>query len=580
MRCRAAFLTSAFALACRSVTPGGGHAASEAVEVSAATAAVVVPAAALASSAAAINPYGPPGDVPNHFAYIPPQCYAKSSPRHGTRARNPCYTCHTDSASPNFVADGELQLIRRLPSGALQNLWRNLFEPASSRLPLSSEEEAWRAVRSSNYLVAGRLVLADALRSLPAAWDGQKDGSWDGFVPDVWFNFDAQGFDRGPDGAPTGWRAFTSYPLPGAFLPTNGSAGDVLIRLDPVFRQDTSGELDSQAYVANLAIVEASIKRADVLIDSLDERRLGTDLDLDGHLGFASRVVFREGPRGSTPMHYAGKARALEAAGQLAIAPGLFPVGTELFHTVRYLDVTETGDVVPAARLKELRYARKMRWFEPRDLKAVVEGEAREQAKTADGSRPVLWAFDHGIDNGQGWYFQGFIEAADGSLRPQTFEETAYCAGCHGGVGRTTDSIFSFSRKLASDAPSRGWFHFTQRGLAGVAEPRTRAGVYEYSQYLQQAQAGDDFAENVEVLERFFDERGALRPAALSRLHADVTYLLLPSPQRALALDRAYLATVREQAFSHGRDTVIDGLRNLLAAAAPEERTGVQVAIR
>src|SRR5262249_27104805 len=160
--------------------------------------------------------------------------------------------------------------------------------------------------------------------------------------------------------------------------------------------------------------------------------------------------------------HYAGKARALERTGQFPIAPGLFPIGTEFFHTVRYLDVTAAGEVVPAARLKELRYARKTRWYDTADLKAVVQGEAREQTKTSDGSPPVLWVFDQGIDNGQGWYLQGFIEAADGSLRPETFEETAYCAGCHGGVGRTMDSIFSFSRKLTGDAPNRGWFHFSQ----------------------------------------------------------------------------------------------------------------------
>src|SRR5262249_14987992 len=175
--------------------------------------------------------------------------------------------------------------------------------------------------------------------------------------------------------------------------------------------------------------------------------------------GVARRVAFLAGRRGPIAMHYVGQARALEDSGLFPVAPGLFPTGTEFFHSVRYLDTTDAREVVPAAHLKELRYAKKVRWYNPADLKVIVEGEAREQAKTADGSHPVLWAFDHGIDNGQGWYFQGFIEAADGSLRPQTFEETAYCAGCHGGVGRTTDSIFSFSRKLPASAPGRGWFH-------------------------------------------------------------------------------------------------------------------------
>src|SRR5262245_32715143 len=475
------------------------------------------------------------------------------------RVRNPCYTCHTDSAPPNYVADGDLQVTRKLPRGALQNPWSNMFAPASRRSADASTEEVQRHVRASNYLVDGRIVLADALRSLPSSWDGQGDGKWDGFVPDVWYRFDDQGFDLRPDGKPNGWRAFASYPLPGAFFPTNGAAGDVLIRLDPVLRQSVKETPDDRVYVANLAIVEALITRADVSIDPLDERELGADLDLDGRLGIARRVVFRAGQRGgrATPMHYAGRARVLEDAGQFPIAPGLFPIGTDFFHTVRYLDVTEAGEVVPAAHLKELRYARKDRWYDPADLKAIVLGEAREQTKTEDGSHPVLWAFDHGIDNGQGWYLQGFIEAVDGSLRPQTFEETAYCAGCHGGVGRTTDSIFSFARKLPADAAQHGWFHFTVRGLRGVPEPHS-SGAYEYSQYLRETQGGDDFASNDEVRQRFFDEKGALRPAAIAELHRDVTLLLLPSPARALALDRAYLATVREQSFVRGRDTLID----------------------
>jgi hypothetical protein len=96
---------------------------------------------------------------------------------------------------------------------------------------------------------------------------------------------------------------------------------------------------------------------------------------------------------------------------------------------------------------------------------------------------------------------------------------------------------------------------------------------------LQEAQ-GDDYAENGEVLQRFFDGSGALRPDAISRLHRDVTFLLLPSPQRALALDRAYLATVREQSFVRGRDTLIDALRNVIDRAPPDEHTGVRQPIR
>jgi len=98
---------------------------------------------------------------------------------------------------------------------------------------------------------------------------------------------------------------------------------------------------------------------------------------------------------------------------------------------------------------------------------------------------------------------------------------------------------------------------------------------------LLEAHAGDDYAENDELLRRFFDAKGeTLRPGALSRLHRDVTFLVVPSPARAWALDRAYLATIREQSFASGRDTLIAALRNVLATTSPNEPTGVRKPIR
>ena len=145
------------------------------------------------------------------------------------------------------------------------------------------------------------------------------------------------GVRTGPAGTPDGWRAFAYYPFAGAFFPTNGSADDVLIRLDPVLREDVDGRYDAGIYMVNFAIVEALITRADVAIDPVDETALGLDLDLDGHLGRATRVAFDSAPdgRGDTRMHYAGRARDLERRGDFPIAPGLFPLHTEFFHTRR-----------------------------------------------------------------------------------------------------------------------------------------------------------------------------------------------------------------------------------------------------
>src|SRR5258706_429030 len=181
MRCRAASLVATAVLACQPGARGGGQAATH--EAGADDAARVQVSSAKPSD----HPYGPPGQVSNRFAYIPPQCYAKTRTVAGKRVRNPCYTCHTDSAPPNYVADGDLQVTRRRRGGALKNPWSNLFDPAPAPPPGPADEDVKRLVRASNYLVDGRLVLADALRSLPSAWDGQGDGKWDGFVPDVWY---------------------------------------------------------------------------------------------------------------------------------------------------------------------------------------------------------------------------------------------------------------------------------------------------------------------------------------------------------------------------------------------------------
>ena len=160
-------------------------------------------------------------------------------------------------------------------------------------------------------------------------------------------------------------------------------------------------------------------------------------------------------------------------------------------------------------------------------------------------------------------------------LRPQSREETTACAGCHGGIGATTDSIFSFPRKVGPDAPGRGWYHWSQHDLRGLREPRRSDGSYEYTFYLQQAGAADDFRDNDEVRARFFDAHSSLVVAEVLRLHDDVSRLIVPSAERALDLDRAYHAVVLAQSFVLGRDAVIEPMQNVNANVKPGEKTGV-----
>jgi hypothetical protein len=513
----------------------------------------------------------------NRFAYIPPQCYTQTRTSRGVH--NPCYACHQAASPPNFVDDAHLQSSFQFPRTASKNPWRNLFDPPHLRSARLTDGEILAYVRQSNYFDERGIAITAQLEPLGAAWDGDGDRKWNGYVPDAWFRFDEGGFDASPDQRETGWRAFAYYPFPGTFFPTNGSMDDVLIRLHPALREDESGTPNRGIYEINLAIVEALISRRDVTIHSVDETRLGVDLDLDGRLGRADRVAFEAGPSGSTRMRYVGRAATLGAEGPFPIAPGLFPLGTEFLHSVRYLDVTSDGAVVMAPRLKELRYAKKATWLDPQELKAHAAREKVEQNESTTGARRVLWEHDRGIYNGQGWLLQGFIEAADGSLRPQSYEESVYCAGCHGGIGATTDSMFAFARKLGFDSPAGGWFHWTQRDLQNLSEPRRRDGIGEYSFYLQQNGAGDEFRANREVYRKFFDQRGQARSDAFARLHENIAELLLPSAVRALDLNRAYRAIVLEQSFSLGRDAVLAPAQRVFADAPIGKTTGVRVPV-
>jgi hypothetical protein len=96
---------------------------------------------------------------------------------------------------------------------------------------------------------------------------------------------------------------------------------------------------------------------------------------------------------------------------------------------------------------------------------------------------------------------------------------------------------------------------------------------------LRQAGGGDELRENAEVTRRFFDDRGALRPAEISGLHRDIATLLLPSPARALDLDRAYRAIVEAQSFVKGRDAVLAPARNVDVDVPLGQSTGVRQAI-
>jgi hypothetical protein len=513
----------------------------------------------------------------NPAPYIPPQCYTKTEDDSG-KAHNPCYTCHTTPRRPNYTSDPDLQLAYAFTESAATNHWKNLFRDRTAAIAATGDDEIRAYIRDSNYFDAqGNISLAARLAEVPPAWDYDGNGRWDGFVPDAWFNFDDEGFDRDKGGRLTGWRAFAYYPFPGTFWPANGSTDDVLIRLPVAFRTNLDNQLDLTVYKTNLAIVEAMVKEQDVTIDPVDEAALGNvDLDKDGRIATASRIAYDWAPLENRHMWYVGQANRLQKDGKLHLAAGLYPEGTEFLHTVRYIDVNAAGDNLLAPRMKEVRYALKRFWMDYSKLRQKADGEFKEKHDFPNRLKTVRGNLEAGVSNGQAWAYAGFIEDADGELRPQRYEELVFCVGCHGGIGGNRDGIFSFARKFDHDAYRKGWYHWSQKSLKGTPDRLRSDGKPEYVHYLEMNGAGDEFRGNREIRDRYFTAQGKLDDAEKQLLLKDVSRLLFASEQRAMTLNKAYREIVREQSFSEGRDAVASPVRNVHETIEPGTATGIE----
>ena len=495
-------------------------------------------------------------------AYITSMCYTETQDNVSGTISNPCYSCHTKGKTPNYYNDTNLQENYNFPKDVMKNPFSNLFKDRTLAVSKITDSEILEYIRESNYFdVDGNIILQSLL---PQDWQGYK--------PDCYYNFDADGMDRKPNGEYTLWRAFRYYPFLGTFWPTNGSTDDVLIRLDEQFSQDENGTFDMAVYKLNLSIVESLVKHKDIeLFIPVDESLYGVDLNQNDVLDLASKIVLSTYDK----MSYVGKAKLSLAQGGLHLAPGLFPEGTEFLHSVRYVDWDDAKNHIGMSkRMKELRYAKKYAWSTYSDINRVANTELKEAL--ANGSDETFIAlfrgdYEKGLDNQISWKYQGFIEDRSGELRPQTHEETIACMGCHSHLGATTDSIFSFARKLEGVDNSLhdfGWNHWTQKGLAGLSEPKVTYNSYgeeyEYSFYLNNNHSGNEFRNNSEVQEKFFDANATLRPDAITRLHSDISELLFPSKERALGLNKGYKAMVEEQSYIYGRDANVAPMNNVL----------------
>lgn len=405
----------------------------------------------------------------NPYSHIPAQCYIETSG--GTQ--NACQYCHTDGlaqrgfgnntpqagASPvlgNLQAEYAFAALHypHLPNGSI-NPWRNTLFPERLRSAVAAtgqDPADWdmRAyIRQDNWPVAYArrpgdprrwdAGVAHPFRLFPGLDPADLPADSDGFVRSA----DSEhGFFRDQQGWLTGWRAINFVPY-GIFTPLTGSVSGIYIRLPTVFMRDEQGRFSRSIYERNL----------DALAEAIQDRR-----------------------DGSSPTHYLG------AAKHVVIQSGLYPVGTEFAHPLHYVDVAADGSSgapssfpgTRARRLKEVRYMYKDRPFDPAYASPAVK-EEDAPVRVGEGE---AW-----IDNGAGWILAGFIEGAQGQLRPQTPSELTQCVGCHSGAGpqddiayaeftsgtgNTVDSTWSLPRQLPGEL---GWREADAMGYVRSATP-------------------------------------------------------------------------------------------------------------
>jgi len=309
----------------------------------------------------------------------------------------------------------------------------------------------------------------------------------------------------------------------------------VLIRLSAEFRQ-LNGHYNEDVYLINLSLVEMSIKAlAEIDIFPVNEQEFNSDLNQDGRLTPNVELL-------KARQFFVGDAKHIKIANQQ------YPVKTEIMHSVRYVGVDEQGKTYTPKRMKELRYMIKTKLLNNNAIDNVYRRERKE--KLDEQLPSYISVKDRGFNNKFGWLIQGYIEDYNGELRPQSYEETLFCMGCHSAIGSTIDQTFAFPRKITGKA---GWGYINLKGMKDAPSLGQKEG--EILQYLQVNGGGNEFRQNREMFTKWYKLDGTVNKEKVKR--ADVFELITPSKQRAYDLNKAYTQIVRTQSYIHGRDVNI-----------------------
>ncbi|MFB0980445.1 MAG: hypothetical protein QMC62_05985 [Alteromonadaceae bacterium] len=296
---------------------------------------------------------------------------------------------------------------------------------------------------------------------------------------------------------------------------------------------------------------------AEIDIFPTDEIQINRDLNLDGELSTGVELLMAQ-------KYFVGDAN------QIKVPRQQYPVNTEIMHSVRYVGIDDKGETYIPQRMKELRYMTKTQLLND---SAIDSAYRRERKEKLDEQLPnYIRVNERGFNNKFGWLIQGYIEDYNGELRPQSYEETFYCMGCHSAIGTTIDQTFAFPRKITGRA---GWGYIDLKGMKDAPSKGQSEG--EILQYLQINGGGNEFRENMEMRNKWYKADGSVDKDKVKE--ADVYELITPSKKRAYAMNKAYTQIVRTQSFIHERDVNITPAINVhktidesVAPLKPEHR--------
>jgi hypothetical protein len=432
-----------------------------------------------------------------------------------------------------MMSDGDLQGDYSFSDAGLNNSWKNLFIDRRPLIEKISDDEILSWIKTDNYQ-----SFIDGLEKNPT-WKGEIAKINKLAYPTKAFAADGLAMDG------SHWVAFNYKPFPSTFWPTNGSTGDVMIRLSKKFREQ-NGKFSKDVYFANLALLEIALKDLkQVSIIDTSEKIINRDLNGDNTLSNSIELINRQ-------THYVGD------AGEVELAHMLYPEDTEFLHTVRYIALNEQGKPYNAPRMKEVRYMKKVQFKNKSNLSTAYYREAKE--KDEEKLPITIQIGDRGIDNGFGWIINGYIEDKNGELRQQHEQELAFCNGCHKTIGSTFDQTFSFARKLEG---KQGWGYIDLTKITDAPNLGQEEG--EFLIYMDRVNGGDEFRQNTEMKQRWFNVDGSIDKEKIKSVDS-IYELIMPSAKRALQLNKAYKTIVDSQSYIFGRDANIKPNSNVLSS--------------